>query len=67
MIGNDGHVSQYSIDWLSKNSYNPPLEKEEERYFGGTKFDREVYLWGSDLANELPTTPYEQVSKWIFF
>ncbi|KAI8895473.1 hypothetical protein BC833DRAFT_622997 [Globomyces pollinis-pini] len=60
----DGHQSVYPLTWLEKNSYYPDIARKIE--------DREVKLWGSNLINQLPITPYREImdsdeglKKWL--
>lgn len=63
VIWRDGHRSTYPLSWLHKHSYSPKLFIPDIR---------EIKLWGSVLAQQLPTTSYTEImdgdaglSKWL--
>ncbi|KAJ3301492.1 hypothetical protein HDV03_000729 [Kappamyces sp. JEL0829] len=48
----DGHKSNYDMNWLYRNAYGPRLCAPKPR---------EINLWGASLAENLPTTHFDEV------
>ncbi|KAI8913223.1 hypothetical protein EDD86DRAFT_199982 [Gorgonomyces haynaldii] len=46
-----GHKSTFDLDWLKHHAYSPPTKEEPKT----------IHLWGRDLAQSLPETPYDAV------
>ncbi|KAI9339288.1 hypothetical protein BDR26DRAFT_803183, partial [Obelidium mucronatum] len=52
----DNHTSDFDIDWLRSNSYNPSVA------FPSDNVQKRTYnLWGSEIQKNLPTADYDKI------
>lgn len=68
---NDGHVSVYSFEWLTRHSYNPPIAPQEDKGTGSSESKLRRILWNHGLLehdatfeiDNMPAVDYNAVMQ----